>query len=323
MPPSISADERTAALLAIACRDRDGQTFTKTPHVARGAEVTRAKAEDLLADLADRGWVENSRVPGAYSLTDEGQKRTYTCEVCGAVERAVPSRAAEARFCSTECYNNSGAPRPSRRARVTLVCQACGDEFEVARYRADEAKFCSKACAYGNRDMSSRRRRETLTCEWCGDEFSEWVHRADERRFCSNDCVAEYNRERAGHDTEAVVIECATCGEDFAVNPYRAEHQNPTFCSRACRWAAARASRVSDALRSDGPMKQVPLCAAANVGPADLRRLQEAGVIVNLPGTGYHLVESLPAVARPRGWEPPEWAPDGATASDLPAAEAD
>lgn len=62
-------------------------------------------------------------------------------------------------------------------------------------------------------------------CEWCGEAYERRPDRLG--RFCSRRC-----RDQAA--ITAITVVCATCGKEFKVNRYRAEHHPRRHCSIAC-----------------------------------------------------------------------------------------
>lgn len=89
------ASDRTAALLAVAERDRSGRALTKAPHVARAADMMTDEAEDAFADLADRGWVEPGRQRGSYRLADAGRERVLVILLIWLPEQLARWRASD------------------------------------------------------------------------------------------------------------------------------------------------------------------------------------------------------------------------------------
>jgi len=71
-----------------------------------------------------------------------------------------------------------------------------------------------------------------VECGQCGvvDVVEPWRARQSENYYCSNKC----NGHATGPEAERITLECVVCGDDYPVEPYRAE--TSITCGEECRY---------------------------------------------------------------------------------------
>ena len=182
---------------------------------------------------------------------------TVECDWCGGEKKVKPAAVDvnENHFCSPECQanwrgeNRSGDGHPSWSERVTITCDWCGSEKEVIPSQSGkDHHFCDRTC-FGNWRSANRSGenhpswtggKRTVSCAACGDTKDVDPHVAEkyDRHFCGSKCRGRWISENhAGENNpswQREQVECAWCGEEKSVPPYRLGQENH-FCDWECQ----------------------------------------------------------------------------------------
>lgn len=153
---------------------------------------------------------------------------------CG---RIFKTKRKKQKYCSYECFLNSGMLKRNRVERVRLICHYCKKEFYIlpSDYRKKIERgyrhfFCSVECSskYLNPIKGRKRVKVYLKiCEFCKREF---YTKNKKQRFCSRKCVYNYRRR-----WRIVELSCNWCGKKIKVNEYYIMRYKFHFCSRECQ----------------------------------------------------------------------------------------
>lgn len=110
------------------------------------------------------------------------------------------------------------------RLAMTKTCLVCEQDF---RPFEQSQMYCSRECYNKGRGKHRNNTRVLKTCETCGSEFAVKLYRAETAKHCSRQCWSNRN--------PPSYLVCNYCGKDF-----RSYDRNAIFCSRKCKYLAAR-----------------------------------------------------------------------------------
>lgn len=159
-------------------------------------------------------------------------KQKIECDNCGEVMYRIPSNVNNGNnFCSRECANEFGYK--------TITCDNCGQKIKRKKSDIrDTHNFCSQECW----QEFQRTGKKTVKCSQCGKEIKRWPFqiKKHDNFFCSKKCEGKWLSEnQTGEDhhnyKEKVTVNCAICGKEKKVYPYRLNRVNRFFCSRECQ----------------------------------------------------------------------------------------
>lgn len=138
-------------------------------------------------------------------------------------------------------------------AGVLKICPICGVEYRTKPHNADRLKTCGDAgCSsqYRSENYSGENHgswnggKATVACSYCGREkqVKQYQLERSDRFFCDQDCTIQWKQDTdlSGEQSGAwkgglVTVECATCGREKDVKPYRTKNHDRHFCTQACK----------------------------------------------------------------------------------------
>lgn len=153
------------------------------------------------------------------------------CKNCGGIFQVPPSRAKEAKYCSTECAYEHWRKTKERQHKVTKTCLQCGKEFETwpAWEKKGSGKYCSRDCY-----RDSKRKQETRICAYCGDPFS--IKKSASDICCSWECRVARSKTEEWPTWKKQLRQCEQCGKEFWIKRSEILHGRGHFCSKKCHY---------------------------------------------------------------------------------------